>query len=216
LDQFLILSHSFAQVEQIFRSNEVVRPSSRDGQICCHQFPDTFPDAEVEGVIVALVLHKIVRAVFTRMVTFQIVGREIVQARAQRMMFVTALFYVKFVIPHALADAERVQRLLQMKIQSVKQNRQKLVSIRFGTRAKILILLIIVGETERYDEHLRLFMKISVIRLSVKAIADRFSDQISFSDAIRESNITREIKDFIPGLTLSSLLSIHLFPMPKL
>lgn len=110
LKQIAVLARPFAQTQQVSQAGGVVRPSPGRGRLRPRrQLPGTFPNAEAEGLITALVLHKAVNRVIVvvdaRAITLHIAGGEVIQA--QRVVSVDALSYTESVIHVTLADAER-------------------------------------------------------------------------------------------------------------
>lgn len=99
LGQLLVIGHPFVQVQQIFRSSNVGVRSPRG---CLAQLPGAFSDAEVERLVTALLLHEILRVLFARVISIQVVGRKVVQSQGA----VVAFAYAEPVVPQTLADAE--------------------------------------------------------------------------------------------------------------
>lgn len=104
LSQILILAYLFAQTQQVFRAGDIAR-SPRGCERLAGLPAGAFPDAEAEGLVAALLFHKIVRVVLARVVTLQSIGREVIQV--QGVVAVVAFPYAEPVVPEALADTER-------------------------------------------------------------------------------------------------------------
>lgn len=117
LDENVLLSQIpvqfLAQTEQVFRVSGIIWSSSRCGRFSRWQLPGSLSDTEAKGVVSALVLHKVVRIVLTRMIAVHVVG-EVVQI--QKIVSVIAFSYTKPVISETLADAKwELPRSLRIK-----------------------------------------------------------------------------------------------------